>query len=126
MNKYPLSLGAACALLLSACSAVSPHPDRGRNDSRETHHEQMHRQQQSGGARYECENGMDIRVEVIDADTVRLSVDGRSMVMKRAVSASGERYTGRRGGWHEKHGEAVFEYTGKNGGPVETRCSAVR
>lgn len=99
-----------------------PPRHHGREDGRES--------RGGGGDVFTCENGMEVRVRFLGNEQIRLSTEGSSVVMKRAVSASGERYTadeglfGGGGEWHQKGGEAVFAFTASRGGDVETSCSS--
>lgn len=88
------------------------------------------RERRYGSARtFVCENGMKVRIRRLGDNKIRLNTDGKSAVMENAVSASGERYTansglfGNGGEWHQKGSEAMFSFTKRHGGEVETACS---
>ncbi len=128
---------ALLALGLSACYLPQQHqrggvyPDQAEEGRSHRHRSRHEGRAPSGeGDVFVCENGMRVRVKYLGNEQIRLSTEGRSVVMKRAVSASGERYTadsglfGNGGEWHQKGGEAVFAFTEDQGGDVETSCSS--
>lgn len=69
-------------------------------------------------------NGDDLHLTVAKAG----AADSSAALLKRAVSASGERFTateglfGRGGEWHQKGGEAYFAFVAQEGGAQETLC----
>ncbi|ULJ62688.1 MliC family protein [Wielerella bovis] len=92
----------------------------------------------SGDSRvFVCENGMTANVTyMIDEredkeNAIHLNVDtiGTSAHLTQKVSASGERYAADKGfydkatEWHEKGGEAYFEFTDPYGNKTETTCN---
>lgn len=83
-------------------------------------------------ARYSCDIGLDVTVRHLGNSQIELTTsDGKRGVLTQAVSGSGERYTtnqglwGNGGAWHQKGGQAYFEYVGVHGGaPKSTNCTA--
>ena len=137
MNIKHVSLIAISALALAAC-AGSESPS-ANNDPRDSEMGYMSMKQQQamspkvgGSKRFECDNGMTATVKY-SSGAINLSVDtmGKSAVLNQAVSASGVRYAshsafyGNPAEWHEKAGrEAYFEFSGSDGGVVNTNCVA--
>lgn len=137
MNIKHVSLIAISALALAAC-AGSESPS-ANNDPRDSAMGNMSMKQQQamspkvdGSKRFECDNGMTATVKY-SSGAINLSVDtmGKSAVLNQAVSASGVRYAsnsafyGNPAEWHEKAGrEAYFEFSGSDGGVVNTNCVA--
>lgn len=118
MNMKQVGLSLAGALALAACSSMPSEPATAAEAATD------------GAAMvFDCQNGLQVRKQQLGSDTIRLTVDGKSAVMKQAVAASGVRYVadsglfGGGGQWHEKGGEAVFSYAKVHGGEAETFCS---
>lgn len=81
------------------------------------------------GEVFKCRNGLEVRVQSLNMDQIRLSVGDQSVVMDSAVSGSGERYVtkaglfGNTGEWHQKGSDAIFTYSkGQNVTPTEVSC----
>ena len=137
MNIKHVSLIAISALTLAACAgSESPSANNDPSDSAMGNMSMKQQQAMSpkvgGSKRFECDNGMTATVKY-SSGAINLSVDtmGKSAVLNQAVSASGVRYAsnsafyGNPAEWHEKAGrEAYFEFSGSDGGVVNTNCVA--
>lgn len=75
-----------------------------------------------------CKNGLTVKIQQLSTEQIRLHVNRQAVVMDNAVTASGVRYTAKKGlfggntEWHEKSGDAVFDYAQMHGGQAETFC----
>ena len=137
MNIKHVSLIAISALALAACAgSESPSANNDPSDSAMGNMSMKQQQAMSpkvgGSKRFECDNGMTATVKY-SSGAINLSVDtmGKSAVLNQAVSAAGVRYasnsafSGNPAEWHEKAGrEAYFEFSGSDGGVVNTNCVA--
>lgn len=83
--------------------------------------------------KFSCNIGLDVTVKHLGNDQIELttSPDVKRAVMTQVPSGSGERYAsntglwGNGGSWHQKGGEAYFEYVGVHGGqPKSVTCTA--
>lgn len=83
--------------------------------------------------KFSCNIGLDVTVKHLGNDQIELttSPDVKRAVMTQVPSGSGERYAsntglwGNGGSWHQKGGEAYFEYVGVHGGqPKGATCTA--
>lgn len=76
---------------------------------------------------YACESGRTIAVVYLDAQTARLTYDGRDYLLTSAVSASGARYAGEGLEWRTAsrgaQESAVLTRLDPDGGVVIERCS---
>ena len=129
MNIKHVSLIAISALALAAC-AGSESPSANNDPSDSAMGNMSMKQQQAmnpkvgGSKRFECDNGMTATVKY-SSGAINLSVDtmGKSAVLNQAVSNSA--FYGNPAEWHEKAGrEAYFEFSGSDGGVVNTNCVA--
>lgn len=80
-----------------------------------------------------CQNGLDVVVKHLGGDKIELvTSDNKQAVLSRAVAASGELYVantglwGYGGQWHQKGGEAYFEYVGVHGGSAKNTSCTIR
>lgn len=118
---------AASVVLLAAC-AQSGHKGHDHSGHNHAHHGHQHSADVKGQTKFECDNGLTVRVQHLGNDQVKLSVDNREAVMTQAPSGSGERYvatTGlwsKGGEWHQKGSQAHFSYTGVHGNQGSTVC----
>lgn len=79
---------------------------------------------------FECRNGMTVSLTQNNVNSLSISVDtnNSSATLHRTQAASGELYTNKQGlngkntEWHEKGGEAVFEFSDPYGNVTETVC----
>lgn len=130
MKAKLFCLFAASALMLSACAAPdnghSGHPPHAKHDHLHDHGSQGHNTAQS--TRYSCRNGLAVSIRRLDNDRIELRLNDKHTVMNRATSGSGVRYASSRGlfgkgaQWHEKGGDALFNFTDPYGNEVETSC----
>lgn len=83
--------------------------------------------------KFTCNIGLDVTIKHLGDDQIELttSPDVKRAVMTQVPSGSGERYAtntglwGNGGSWHQKGGEAYFEYVGVHGGqPKSATCTA--
>ncbi len=110
----------ATVLTLAACAS----PDSGTPEPAPAE------QSQNGGegTRFTCENGLSVQVRSLSNSQIELRLDDKQAVLNSAVAASGERYTateglfGKGAEWHQKGGEAYFEFTDPYGNKVNTTC----
>jgi len=83
-----------------------------------------------GCGRFECENGLSVQARRAGGNRMELNMDGKTAVLSGDTAASGERYVSANGlygkatEWHQKGGEAYFEFTDPYGNKVETSCRA--
>ena len=79
---------------------------------------------------FECRNGMTVSLTQNNVNSLSISVDtnNSSATLHRTQAASGALYTNKQGlngkntEWHEKGGEAVFEFSDPYGNVTETVC----
>lgn len=77
---------------------------------------------------FACDNGMQASVRPQGGDAVHLEVAGQGMMLKQAVSASGERYVAADGRteWHQKGDEAYFAFAAQDGTQRDARCKVAQ
>ncbi|MGF6147563.1 Membrane-bound lysozyme-inhibitor of c-type lysozyme [Kingella potus] len=131
----------AAVLALAACAAPEGRSEHGHGHhhghrhGQDRHHEHRgekheRRGEKDAGSRFGCRNGLSVQVNSMGSDRIKLDLDGQAVVLSADVSASGERYVSANGlygkatEWHQKGGEAVFEFTDPYGNKVETVCQA--
>lgn len=130
MKHYPMMMAALAAVVLSGClsSGMNPRDREARNNPQANRDHAVHTETRYGN--YQCQNGLNVQVQVIPNDQLVLRMDGKETVMNLAVSGSGERYVsnsglfGTGGEWHAKGTDAFFSFADPYGNRVETACSA--
>lgn len=134
--KAKILTALAAALALAACAA--PEHDHGHERGHEHEHRHDHAHEHrggedregQGGGRFECENGLSVQARRTGGNRMELNMDGKTAVLSGDIAASGERYVSANGlygkatEWHQKGGEAYFEFTDPYGNKVETSCRA--
>lgn len=73
-------------------------------------------------ANFTCQTGDVISVNYINNDRIEVQVAGKTAVMDSAVSASGARYVGQGGEWHEKGDEGLLTIHTQNGKAFQVAC----
>ncbi|HFC6387178.1 TPA: MliC family protein [Neisseria bacilliformis] len=132
--KAKILTALAAALALAACAAPEHDHDHERgHDHGRREHRHDHGGEGSegqGGGRFECENGLSVQARRAGGNRMELNMDGKTAVLSGDIAASGERYVSANGlygkatEWHQKGGEAYFEFTDPYGNKVETSCRA--
>lgn len=131
MKRYPMMIAALAALVLSGCltSGMNPRDREARKNPQMQNEPAPHTETRYGN--YQCENGLNVQVQVVPNDQLVLRMDGRETVMSLAVSGSGERYVsnsglfGTGGEWHAKGTDAFFTFVDPYGNRVDTSCRAL-
>lgn len=127
---------AASAAALSACVGNSEEsvPTTAPANQTQTEQSAQSAQQVAPNAVFTCKNGMTVKTEYLsDANDsnyrIRLTVDTMelSTTLPLAQSGSGTRYAGKgfyghNTEWHEKAGEANFQFHDAQKNKVETFC----
>lgn len=101
-----------------------------RHEHRHEHAQNRMDERNERNARFECENGVGGSLSQTDVNGLRISLntDSQSTHLPRVRAASGALFAsdnglyGKRTEWHEKNGEAVFQFADPYGNVVETRC----
>lgn len=123
MTRSAVALMSCLGLAAAACSQEAPPAPAASPVEAPV-------SQPAAAVGYACESGKTIAVTYPDAQTARVSYDGRDYVMTSAVSASGARYAGQGLEWWtaSRNGQesATLSRLGPNdqaGGAVIERCS---
>ena len=134
MKLHTIIAVAVSGLVLTACAGMDNEPREPRQHERHEHrHEHSITRievRNERNARFECENGVGGSLSQTDVNGLRisLSTDSQSAHLQRVRAASGALFAsdnglyGKRTEWHEKNGEAVFQFADPYGNVVETRC----
>ena len=134
MKLHTIIAVAVSGLVLTACAGMDNEPREPRQHERHEHrHEQAQNrmdERNERNARFECENGVGGSLSQTDVNGLRISLntDSQSAHLPRVRAASGALFAsdnglyGKRTEWHEKNGEAVFQFADPYGNVVETRC----
>ena len=139
MKLHTIIAVAVSGLVLTACAGMDNEPREPRHQER--HHQERHEHRHEHAqnrmdernertARFECENGVGGSLSQTDVNGLRISLntDSQSAHLPRVRAASGALFAsdnglyGKRTEWHEKNGEAVFQFADPYGNVVETRC----
>ncbi len=134
MKLHTIIAVAVSGLVLTACAGMDNEPREPRQHERHEHrHEHAQNrmdERNERNARFECENGVGGSLSQTDVNGLRISLntDSQSAHLSRVRAASGALFAsdnglyGKRTEWHEKNGEAVFQFADPYGNVVETRC----
>ena len=134
MKLHTIIAVAVSGLVLTACAGMDNEPREPRQHERHEHrHEHAQNrmdERNERNARFECENGVGGSLSQTDVNGLRISLntDSQSAHLQRVRAASGALFAsdnglyGKRTEWHEKNGEAVFQFADPYGNVVETRC----
>ena len=134
MKLHTIIAVAVSGLVLTACAGMDNEPPEPRQHERHEHrHEHAQNrmdERNERNARFECENGVGGSLSQTDVNGLRISLntDSQSAYLPRVRAASGALFAsdnglyGKRTEWHEKNGEAVFQFADPYGNVVETRC----
>ena len=131
MKLHTMIAVAVSGLVLTACAGMDNEPREPRHQERHEHrHEHAQNRMDERNARFECENGVGGSLSQTDVNGLRISLntDSQSAHLPRVRAASGALFAsdnglyGKRTEWHEKNGEAVFQFADPYGNVVETRC----
>ena len=134
MKLHTIIAVAVSGLVLTACAGMDNEPREPRHHERHEHrHEHAQNrmdERNERNARFECENGVGGSLSQTDVNGLRISLntDSQSAHLPRVRAASGALFAsdnglyGKRTEWHEKNGEAVFQFADPYGNVVETRC----
>ena len=134
MKLHTIIAVAVSGLVLTACAGMDNEPREPRHQERHEHrHEHAQNrmdERNERNARFECENGVGGSLSQTNVNGLRisLSTDSQSAHLQRVRAASGALFAsdnglyGKRTEWHEKNGEAVFQFADPYGNVVETRC----
>ena len=134
MKLHTIIAVAVSGLVLTACAGMDNEPREPRHQERHEHrHEHAQNrmdERNERNARFECENGVGGSLSQTDVNGLRISLntDSQSAHLPRVRAASGALFAsdnglyGKRTEWHEKNGEAVFQFADPYGNVVETRC----
>lgn len=135
MKLHTIIAVAVSGLVLTACAGMDNEPRQ--HDRHEQHRGNRYENAQNRmdernerNARFECENGVGGSLSQTDVNGLRISLntDSQSAHLPRVRAASGALFAsdnglyGKRTEWHEKNGEAVFQFADPYGNVVETRC----
>lgn len=130
LNFKKLSIAAAAALALAACSSTDGghehHGHDGHKHGGKPHAEKA--ETKAGAPVFQCENGLAPKV-MVRGDSLMLVLDEQQKtVLTRTAAASGELFAadkglyGKRTEWHQKGSTAAFEFTDPYGNTVQTTC----
>ena len=133
MKLHTIIAVAVSGLVLTACAGMDNEPREPRHQERHEHrHEHAQNrmdERNERNARFECENGVGGSLSQTDVNGLRISLntDSQSAHLPRVRAASGALFAsdnglyGKRTEWHEKNGEAGFQFADPYGNVVETR-----